>query len=143
MRTNLVISSAFIVVGVVLGYGTAEWQHRRELAAADALVERYRSLAAAAAPFASELATLPNPELETRAREAAARLDRLKRAFETTTETARRELIAGEVSGNASTVFNHAPSSRRWTRSRPIFRRKRLRYATSFCSASRRSSASS
>jgi hypothetical protein len=101
MRNNLAFSSAAIVVGVVLGYGAAEWQHRRELAAADDLVERYRILAAAASPFASELATLPNAELQTRAREAAARLERLKRAFVTTTEAARRELIAGEVSGNA------------------------------------------
>jgi hypothetical protein len=101
MRKNLAISSAFAVTGVAFGYGAGQWQHRREMAAADDLVARYRVIAAAATPFASELVVMPDAQLRSRAREAAARLDALRTAFETTTGAARRQLIAGEASGDA------------------------------------------
>jgi hypothetical protein len=108
MRKNLAMSSVFLVVGVAFGYGAGQWQHRREMAAADDLVARYRVIASAATPFASELVIVPDAQLQRRAREAAARLDALRTTFETTTGAARRQLIAGTPLRRTVRAFDKA-----------------------------------
>jgi hypothetical protein len=90
-----------VALGGLAGYAVTAWSYGRDLRDAERRANRFRTAAEAVDPAGAQLIDLSDAELTARARRSAERLDALTRTFQHATESARTDVIAGRMDGEA------------------------------------------